>query len=91
MAITSPNMATTIKSSKNTTRKNMYLTLEPMYLTVICAMDLPWFRMEMTSAPKSCTAPITIDPRNTHIIAGSHPQIIPMAGPTIGPVPAIEV
>ncbi|MBA7693204.1 GTPase Der [subsurface metagenome] len=33
----------------------------------------------------------SIQPIVTQIIAGTQPQIIPIAGPTIGPVPAIEV
>ena len=32
-----------------------------------------------------------IDPNKTQRIAGNHPQIIPIAGPTIGPVPAMDV
>jgi hypothetical protein len=51
----------------------------------------PRFRIETTSAPKSCTAPIRIDPKKTHKSAGSHPHMTAIAGPTIGPVPAIDV
>ena len=51
----------------------------------------PRFLMETTSDPKSCTAPISIDPNSTQSKAGTHPQITATAGPTIGPVPAIEV
>jgi hypothetical protein len=54
-------------------------------------MDLPWLRIEMISAPKSWTAPMTMLPTNTHNNAGTHPQMMAMAGPTMGPVPAIEV
>ena len=46
---------------------------------------------ETTKAPKSCTAPMKIDPNNTHSNAGSQPQKTAMAGPTIGPVPAMLV
>ena len=35
--------------------------------------------------------PIKIEPKTTQIKAGSHPHITPIAGPTMGPVPAIEV
>jgi len=61
------------------------------YLAATSDKLLPSFRSDTINAPKSCTAPIKIEPKNTQIIAGSQPQIIPMAGPTIGPVPAIEV
>ena len=47
--------------------------------------------MEMIRAPKSCTAPITTLPTNTQSSAGTHPQMMAMAGPTMGPVPAMEV
>ena len=42
-------------------------------------------------APKSCTAPIKIDPKTTQRSAGTQPHMMAMAGPTIGPVPAMEV
>jgi len=45
----------------------------------------------MTIAPKSCTAPMKMLPTTTQITAGTQPQIMPIAGPTIGPVPAIDV
>ena len=32
-----------------------------------------------------------MDPKRIHIRAGTQPQMMPMAGPTMGPVPAIEV
>ena len=40
---------------------------------------------------KSCTAPIRIEPKTTQSRAGTQPHMMAMAGPTIGPVPAIEV
>ena len=54
-------------------------------------MDLPLFLIEIMREPKSCTAPIKILPTNTKINAGNHPQIMAIAGPTMGPVPAIDV
>ena len=41
--------------------------------------------------PKSCTAPMKMEPMRTHRRAGSQPQMMAMAGPTMGPVPAMEV
>ena len=32
-----------------------------------------------------------IEPNTTHSRAGTHPHMMAMAGPTMGPVPAIEV
>jgi hypothetical protein len=72
-------------------KKKMRRVRGLMYLEVNSDTDLPWFRMEMISAPKSCTAPITMEPTNTHSSAGTQPQMTAMAGPTIGPVPAMEV
>ena len=91
MAITRPNMAITMRSARKTIIKNAYLTLLFIYLEVVSAMETPLFLMDTTSAPKSWTAPITMEPMSIHSIAGTQPQIIPIAGPTIGPVPAIEV
>ena len=51
----------------------------------------PLLRIETTSAPKSWTAPMKIDPKTTQSNAGTQPHITAIAGPTIGPVPAIEV
>ena len=57
----------------------------------ICPTVWPRFRSETTKAPKSCTAPIKTQPNKTHSKAGNHPQNTAMAGPTIGPVPAMLV
>jgi hypothetical protein len=62
-----------------------------MISAVSSPMDLPLFLAEITSVEKSWTAPMKILPRKTHRNAGSQPQIIPMAGPTIGPSPAMVV
>lgn len=51
----------------------------------------PRLRNETTRAPKSCTAPIRMEPKSTQSRAGSHPQMTATAGPTMGPVPAMDV
>jgi hypothetical protein len=91
MAMIIPKIAITIRRARKTIAKNKNRTRELIYLAAISEILLPSFRIDIINAPKSWTAPIKILPRNTHKIAGNHPQIIPMAGPTIGPVPAIEV
>ena len=53
MAITSPNMAITIHSSRKTIRKNKNLVRSLTYLAVYSEIDLPWLRIEMIRAPKS--------------------------------------
>ena len=50
----------------------------------------PW-RAPMTSAPKSCTAPMKMVPKMTQMSAGTQPQITATAGPMIGAAPAIDV
>ena len=57
----------------------------------ISATDLPFSFKLSTKAPKSCTAPIKIEPRTTHERAGSQPQYTAMQGPIIGAAPAIDV
>ena len=90
-AITSPKMAMTIVSARNSTNKNSkrarLFSTRPAMSPTVC----PLLRSETTSAPKSCTAPMKIEPNTTHSSAGSQPHITAIAGPTIGPVPAIEV
>ena len=54
-------------------------------------MVWPRLRRLTTSEPKSWTAPTKIDPSTTHSSAGSQPQKTAIAGPTIGPVPAMLV
>ena len=90
-AITRPKMAITMRSAKKTIMKNAYFTLLFIIWEVVSAMETPLFLMDTTSEPKSWTAPITMDPIRIHSIAGTQPQIIPIAGPTIGPVPAMDV
>ena len=59
--------------------------------TAMSPIDWPRFRKLTTSAPKSCTAPMKIDPNNTQHNAGIQPHMMAIAGPTIGPVPAMLV
>jgi hypothetical protein len=86
-----PRIARNSHSSMNTMRKKTYRILLLTYWAEISEIDFPWFLKDMTKAEKSCTAPMTIDPTKTQIIAGTQPQMTAIAGPTIGPVPAIEV
>jgi len=70
--------------------KNNNCILLLMYFPAMSAIDFPRLRIERISTPKSWTAPINMLPKNIQIMAGTHPQITAIAGPTIGPVPAIE-
>ena len=67
-----------------------YLARRPMMSSAIRPMDLPFARMLMQSAEKSCTAPTSRVPTTTQIIAGTQPQITAMAGPSMGARPAME-
>ena len=90
-AMTRPKMARTIDStSASRSRKSIRARLL-ISLPAICPSVRPSFRMDTTSAPKSCTAPMKIDPSTTHSSAGSQPQNTAIAGPTMGPVPAMLV
>ena len=91
MAMIKPKIAITIHSSSRTIRKKIVLVRLFTYFDVISEIDFPWLRRDITSAPKSCTAPMTMVPTSTQIRAGTQPQITPIAGPTMGPVPAMEV
>ena len=84
-------IAMTTHSSRKIMLMKRYLALLPMIWVVISPMDIPLFLSDMTRAEKSCTPPRKTVPNVTHSTAGTHPQIIPMAGPTIGPKPAMEV
>jgi hypothetical protein len=91
MAITKAKTAITIQSSKKIISRKRVRTLLLMISAAKSPIDLPLALREITRAPKSWTAPKNIEPKNTQIAAGTHPQIIAMAGPTIGPRPAMEV
>ncbi len=90
-AITSPKMAITTISTKNSTIRNRTRARGEIIRPAMSPIDWPRDRSDTTRAPKSCTAPMNMEPSNTHNSAGSQPQNIAMAGPTIGPVPAIDV
>ena len=91
VAITSPKIASTIHRPIRTTIKNSSRTRGVTTSPARSAIVRPRLRMLTTSDPKSCTAPITIDPTSTHTRAGTHPHTTATAGPTIGPVPAMLV
>ena len=71
--------------------KNMIFRCRFITMPVMSAMVWPLWRREITRAPRSWTAPMKIEPRKTQSRAGTQPQMMPMAGPTMGPVPAMEV
>ena len=84
-------MAKTIVRDINRTNKKKIFALGVIIRPAISPTVCPRFLIEITKAPKSCTAPMKIEPRITHKRAGNHPQNTAIAGPTIGPVPAILV
>ena len=83
--------AITIQSSKKIISRKRVRTLLLMISAAKSPMDLPLALRETTRAPKSWTAPKKIEPKNTQITAGTQPQMIAIAGPTIGPRPEMEV
>ncbi len=90
-AITRPKIARTIVNAMNRIRRNRIRARRLISLPAMSPTVCPLFLIETTSAPKSCTAPMKIDPSKTQTRAGTQPHITAIAGPTIGPVPAIEV
>lgn len=89
--MTTPKMAMTIQSAKKMISMKRNLTRGLMMLPAMSPMERPWFRKEITIEPKSCTAPMKMEPIRIQTSAGTQPQMMAMAGPTIGPVPVIEV
>ena len=65
------NIAMTIHNSKKIIAKKRYLALGLTISPVKSPRVLPLFRIEITRAPKSCTAPAKIVPPTIHIIAGT--------------------
>ena len=53
-------------------------------------IERPRCRALMTSAEKSCAAPMKTVPTQTQTSAGNQPQMTAMAGPTMGAAPAID-
>ena len=90
-AITSPKIARTIQSATIRMTRKSVRTRGPRRSPATSPTVRPLFLSETASAPRSCTAPMKIAPRTTQMIAGTQPHITAMAGPTMGPVPAIEV
>ena len=88
--ITSPKIASTmVNAMKSTIRNRTDPFVENLSGNITDRLAL--LRMDTTSAPKSWTAPTRIDPSKTQTRAGSQPHITAIAGPTIGPVPAMDV
>ena len=85
------NSAITTVRKKNISAINSIRALGEMISPMYWPIDFPWWRAEMIRVPKSCTAPIKMEPNTTHSIAGSQPQITAIAGPMMGDEPAIEV
>ena len=90
-AMTTPKTAITMRTVRKTTQKKISRTRVLMNDAAISERLCPRFRSETTREPRSWTAPIRIEPKTIQRTAGTQPQITPMAGPTMGPVPAIEV
>ena len=90
-AITRPKIASTIHRPNSRISRNRIRTRGFSTRPAMSPMVCPRFRRLMTKAPKSCTAPMKIDPNSTHIKAGTQPHMMAIAGPTIGPVPAMLV
>ena len=57
-------------------KRNKSLTRLLIMSPAISPIERPWLRKDTTSAPKSCTAPMKIEPTTTQIKAGSHPDWI---------------
>ena len=84
-------MASTTVSAKNSTSKNKTRVRGEINRPATSPTLCPSFRRLTTSAPKSWTAPMKMQPKTTHNTAGNQPQKTAMAGPTMGPVPAMLV
>ncbi len=68
------------------------LALRLMYARVTWAMERASCLTLTASAPKSCTAPMKMEPRMIHSTAGSQPKTrVAKMGPTMGPAPAMEL
>lgn len=89
--ITRQKIAITIKRMIKITSRNIVLIRGEITEAATSPILFPLCLSDNIIDPKSCTAPIKMHPKTTHISAGTHPHIMPIAGPTIGPVPAIEV
>jgi len=90
-AMTNPKIANTIHRPNNRIARNRNRTRGFNTRPAMSPTVWPRLRRLTTSEPKSCTAPMKMDPNNTQHNAGTQPHIIAMAGPTMGPVPAMLV
>ena len=90
-AITKPKIAKTTVSAMNKVNRKSNRTRLLSTRPAMSPTVWPLLRRLTTSAPKSCTAPMKMEPSTTHNSAGTQPHMMAIAGPTIGPVPAIEV
>ena len=91
LAMTRPKMARTMVSERIRISRKRSLALGLITRPAMSPTVRPRLRRLTTRAPRSWTAPMKMDPRTTHSRAGSQPQRMAMAGPTMGPVPAMEV
>ena len=73
-AMTTPNTALTIKSTRKMTTMNNARVRLPMTSSDNAPMDLPLCRALAHIAPKSCTPAKKIVPNRTHRTAGTQPQ-----------------
>ena len=90
-AMTTPNTALTISSSRKITTMNR-LRVRPLTTRPAMApIDRPRLRTLAHTADMSCTPAMKMVPHTTQTKAGSQPQMTAMAGPTMGAAPATEV
>ena len=74
LAMTTPNTALTISSTRNTTIMYSARLRLPITLSDRAPIDLPLWRLLAHSAPKSCTPAKKMVPNTTHSSAGAQPQ-----------------
>ncbi len=91
LAITTPNTALTISSTRKMTIMNTLRARPPTTSPVSAPTDLARLRTLAQIAPLSWTPAKKMVPSTTQRKAGSQPQITAMAGPTMGAAPATEV
>ena len=91
LAMTTAKTALTISRRKKMMKRKRVRARPPMIPSVTVPIDCALWREEIHTAPKSCTAPAKIVPSTTQRKAGSQPQMMAIAGPTMGAAPATEV
>ena len=90
VAMANAKTAPTSQIRKKITIRNSTRERGPMKRSARLPTLCPPCRTLSTSAPKSCVAPIRIEPKTIQSMAGTQPQTIAIAGPRIGAAPAIE-